>query len=229
MAIREVEHDRGGLSEHLTGLGHEGGNQSTGIEGEELRVAMLVGGDVDPAQLVVETTFLEGEQRRSGARAVLMIERVHGDGFLGTWREILLAHALPVSRCRYPRTNTTAIAAYVGPVVDRYVSSLEGTLDEMQLRAPLRLMRSDGGVATPASVRTNPGHTLLSGPAGGVIAGAGLEGGGIGGRASVVSNPDSNRTEALPTKIVGAADGEGRRDPVREQRRRRLGSGSATP
>ena len=70
---------------------------------------------------------------------------------LGTWREILLAHALPVSRCRYPRTNTTAIAAYVGPVVDRYVSSLEGTLDEMQLRAPLRLMRSDGGVATPAS------------------------------------------------------------------------------
>jgi N-methylhydantoinase A len=35
-------------------------------------------------------------------------------------------------------------------------------------------MRSDGGAATPRAARDNPAHMLLSGPAGGVIAGAAL-------------------------------------------------------
>lgn len=74
----------------------------------------------------------------------------------------------------YPRANTTAVAAYVGPVIDRYVGALEGRLAEVGLDAPLRLMRSDGGVATPRAARDNPAHMLLSGPAGGVIAGAAL-------------------------------------------------------
>ena len=74
----------------------------------------------------------------------------------------------------YPRANTTAVAAYVGPIVDRYIGRLESGLSELGTTAPLRLMRSDGGVATPAAARVNPAHTLLSGPAGGVIAGAHL-------------------------------------------------------
>lgn len=74
----------------------------------------------------------------------------------------------------YPRANTTAIAAYVGPVIDRYIGALEDRLIEVGVGAPLRLMRSDGGVATPRAARDNPAHMLLSGPAGGVIAGAAL-------------------------------------------------------
>lgn len=41
-------------------------------------------------------------------------------------------------------------------------------------RCPLRLMRSDGGVATPRAARANPAHMMLSGPAAGVIAGRDL-------------------------------------------------------
>ncbi len=74
----------------------------------------------------------------------------------------------------YTRANTTAVAAYVGPVVDRYISRLKAGLEELGATAPLRLMRSDGGVATPDVARDNPAHMLLSGPAGGVIAGAHL-------------------------------------------------------
>lgn len=74
----------------------------------------------------------------------------------------------------YPRANTTAVAAYVGPVIDRYVSTLEQALRAAGVAASLRLMRSDGGVATPASARQNPASMLLSGPAGGVIAGAAM-------------------------------------------------------
>jgi N-methylhydantoinase A len=74
----------------------------------------------------------------------------------------------------YPRANTTAVAAYVGPVIDRYVGAVESRLVDIGFTSPLRLMRSDGGAATARAARDNPAHMLLSGPAGGVIAGAAL-------------------------------------------------------
>lgn len=71
----------------------------------------------------------------------------------------------------YPRANTTATAGYVGLIVDRYLGQLEADLESSGVTARLLLMRSDGGVATPRAARRNPAHMLLSGPAGGVIAG----------------------------------------------------------
>jgi N-methylhydantoinase A len=70
----------------------------------------------------------------------------------------------------WPRASTTAMAAYVGPVVARYLDELESTLAGIGFTGTLRLMRSDGGVATPRAARENPGHMLTSGLAGGVIA-----------------------------------------------------------
>jgi N-methylhydantoinase A len=74
----------------------------------------------------------------------------------------------------YPRANTTAIAAHVGPVVARYVDALEAQMNATGCKAPIRLMRSDGGLATPRAARENPAQMLFSGLAGGVIAGADL-------------------------------------------------------
>ncbi|MAP10658.1 MAG: hypothetical protein CMQ61_01225 [Gammaproteobacteria bacterium] len=70
----------------------------------------------------------------------------------------------------YPRTNTTVAAAYVGPPVARYTDALEAELQAGGIHAPVRYMRSDGGAATARAARANPGHMLLSGPAGGVVA-----------------------------------------------------------
>jgi N-methylhydantoinase A len=70
----------------------------------------------------------------------------------------------------YPRANTTALAAHVGPIVDRYLTDVEAQLAATGARCALRLMRSDGGVSTPRAARANPAHMMLSGPAGGVIA-----------------------------------------------------------
>ncbi len=71
----------------------------------------------------------------------------------------------------YPRTNTTVVSAYVGPAVDRYLGMLERDLPGAGMTAPLLLMRSDGGIATSGAAREQPGSMLLSGPAGGVMAG----------------------------------------------------------
>lgn len=70
----------------------------------------------------------------------------------------------------YPRANTTAAAAYVGPPVKAYTNALEADLKTAGVTAPLRYMRSDGGAATGRAARDNPANMLLSGPAGGVVA-----------------------------------------------------------
>ena len=70
----------------------------------------------------------------------------------------------------YPRANTTAAAAYVGPPMRSYTEALEAALGAAGVAAPLRYMRSDGGAATALAARDNPATMLLSGPAGGVVA-----------------------------------------------------------
>lgn len=71
----------------------------------------------------------------------------------------------------YPRANTTAAAAYVGPAVTKYTESLEARVRELKISADILYMRSDGGTAAPQDARVNPANLLFSGPAGGVVAG----------------------------------------------------------
>jgi N-methylhydantoinase A len=83
---------------------------------------------------------------------------------------VYASHSINPQLDEYPRTNTTVTAAYVGPVVSRYISRIEADMPAAGMTAPILLMRSDGGVSTIEAARTNPGTMLLSGPAGGVIA-----------------------------------------------------------
>ena len=70
----------------------------------------------------------------------------------------------------YTRTSTTAANAYVGPVLDRYLASMENALAEQGFTGGLYIMQSNGGVAAPEVVRQRPVAVLNSGPAGGPVA-----------------------------------------------------------
>ena len=70
----------------------------------------------------------------------------------------------------YERTSTTAIAAYVAPIVDSYLEELEKRTTERGMRGSLRVMQSNGGVMSARSARRKPIQTLFSGPVGGTIA-----------------------------------------------------------
>lgn len=70
----------------------------------------------------------------------------------------------------YERTSTTAIAAYVAPIVEDYLAELEQRTSERGMRGSLRVMQSNGGVMTASSARRKPIQTLFSGPVGGTIA-----------------------------------------------------------
>ena len=71
---------------------------------------------------------------------------------------------LPEHR-EYERTSTTAINAYLMPVMDRYLTELDRRLD----RSELRIMQSNEGYISSARARLEPIKTALSGPAGGVV------------------------------------------------------------
>jgi N-methylhydantoinase A len=82
-----------------------------------------------------------------------------------------LGFSLSVSNrvlCEYrefERASTTAINAYVAPLLERYLSRLE-----KELRPNLvRIMQSNGGCVSARSAKENPVCTILSGPAGGVV------------------------------------------------------------
>ena len=70
----------------------------------------------------------------------------------------------------YERSATALFNAYVGPVIESYVSRLAGALAEAGLEQKLLMMQANGGVATAA--QTVPIFTIESGPAAGVVGAA---------------------------------------------------------
>jgi N-methylhydantoinase A len=71
----------------------------------------------------------------------------------------------------YERASTTAVDAYLGPVMARYLGGLARACTESGLPVPL-VMRSSGGLATLAEAEAHPAFALLSGPAAGVVGAA---------------------------------------------------------
>jgi len=78
----------------------------------------------------------------------------------------------------YERASTTAVNAYVSPILEHYLSRLEEALipapnSSMELgnrvRVNLRVMQSNGGNISPAEARRFGVRCILSGPAGGVV------------------------------------------------------------
>ena len=82
---------------------------------------------------------------------------------------VLSSEVLPTFR-EYERTSTTALAAYLAPLVGHYVGHLEGYLRERGSGATLFVMQSSGGLLPSAGIRARPVEMLQSGPAAGVIA-----------------------------------------------------------
>jgi N-methylhydantoinase A len=81
----------------------------------------------------------------------------------------LSSDILPEMR-EYERTSTTVVNAYIGPVVEHYLSALQQRLRGIQVHAPLRIMQSNGGVMAAEAAIAKPAYIIESGPAAGVIA-----------------------------------------------------------
>ncbi len=81
----------------------------------------------------------------------------------------LSCEVLPQIRA-YERHSTTALNAYVGPLLARYLDRLRERLAGHGFGGKLLIMQSNGGVMSLELTRRYAVNTLLSGPAGGPVA-----------------------------------------------------------
>ena len=127
-----------------------------------------------PPGAAVAVCFLHSYANPDHERAVAALVRESRNGdrpradFVTASSEVL-----PEFR-EYERFNTTALNAYIGPLIDGYLARLQAAVAERGYRGPVFIMTSNGGVATAGRARRLPVATVLSGPAGGVAAAAHL-------------------------------------------------------
>ncbi len=134
---------------------------------------------LDPAALMATVdAFIEEQQPEALAVCLLhsylnpVHERVVGEMIQARHPQIpviLSSEILPTFR-EYERASTTAMAAYLAPLVGRYLVSLEAYLESQASDAFLFIMQSSGGVLPSGGARNRSIDMLNSGPAAGVIA-----------------------------------------------------------
>jgi N-methylhydantoinase A len=84
---------------------------------------------------------------------------------------VVASHEISPEFREYERASTTAIDAYLGPVVAGYLDALGERAEAAGLPEPL-VMRSSGGVASLGEAAAHPAIALLSGPAAGTVGAA---------------------------------------------------------
>ena len=122
---------------------------------------------------------------------------------------VVASHEVAPEFREYERASTTAIDAYLGPVLERYLQALAERTAESGLPEPL-VMRSSGGVATIAEAAAHPAFALLSGPAAGVVGAA------LVARAAGTPNAISFDMGGTSTDVCLIAGGAGERSVERE-------------
>lgn len=142
-------------------------------------------------RLAVDTAAVQaacGELLAAGAEALAIIfinayanpanERAAHEAAKAVWPNAHVAYSaqiLPEIR-EFERTSTTALNAYLQPVVASYLAKLEAGLEAEAFPGSFHIVQSNGGVMSTATARKFPVRTALSGPAAGVIAAAAIAG-----------------------------------------------------
>jgi N-methylhydantoinase A len=85
---------------------------------------------------------------------------------------ITLGHGLLSEFREYERGTTASVNAAVQPILDRYISRLQGDLESGGFRRDLLVMNGNGGTVSARLVAREAAKTVMSGPASGVTAAA---------------------------------------------------------
>ena len=119
----------------------------------------LAGGPFDAVAICLLNSFAHPDHERAVAALVARI--VPG---------LPITCSIDVTRefREYERASTTALAAYVQPVLDAYLGRIESRLAVGGFTGTFSMMQSNGGRVPAAAIGRNAASALLSGPAAGV-------------------------------------------------------------
>ncbi len=129
----------------------------------EEAVATLLDKGAHSIAAVFINAFANDENERK-ARKVL--ERIWPNRHISVSSELL-----PEIR-EFERASTTALNAYLQPVVGDYLSALDTGLGDRGFQGELLIVQSNGGLMSSGTAAVTPVRTALSGPAAGVYASA---------------------------------------------------------
>src|SRR5580704_9885028 len=101
--------------------------------------------------------FLHAYQNAANERTVLAALKKNGV-------YVCASHDVSPEFREYERSSTTAVNAYVGPLMETYLAELERAR-----RFQIAIMQSNGGFLSAREARRHAVRTVLSGPAGGVV------------------------------------------------------------
>ena len=93
-----------------------------------------------------------------------IIKREHPDAYVS------LSHEVLTQIREFERVSTTLVNAYTAPGLSRYLESLKIELGNSGFQSEFFVMLSNGGIMNAAYAGRNAVYSLLSGPAGGVMA-----------------------------------------------------------
>jgi N-methylhydantoinase A len=134
---------------------------------EDIRAAgkALLAKGAQAVAIVFINAYANAENER---RALTALRALWPNDFVTASHEVL-------SEIReFERTSTTALNAYLQPVVASYLGELDRELAVQSFPGKLHIVQSNGGIMSTATARSFPVRTALSGPAAGVVAGAAL-------------------------------------------------------
>ena len=136
------------------------------LEEEALRTTLRAMARLEPASIAVCLlfSFLHPQhERRVGA---IIAEELPGCS-------VSLSSDVLAQIREYYRLSTTVINAYLQPILECYIGSLERRFTAAGITTPQKfVMQSNGGMSTFEAAARRAVGTVLSGPAGGVTAGA---------------------------------------------------------
>lgn len=151
------------------------------------RLRFEVSGRIDSSGAIVKPLDEEGlktvaaQIRKQGVQSLAIcfvnshINPAHEQRALRILQELLPEMSISASTNlvpqigEYERTSTTVVNAYIQPVVQHYVTSLTQRLSRLDIRAPLMIMQSSGGVLPGEVAAKNPIFIIESGPAAGAL------------------------------------------------------------
>jgi len=136
----------------------------TGPSGELVPLDLDTLPDIDAEAIAVSLLFSFRDSEPERAVAAELRQR-YPDA------HVVASHEVAPEFREYERASTTAVDAYLGPVLSRYLVALADACAVAGLREPL-VMRSSGGLATLDEAASHAAFALLSGPAAGVVGAA---------------------------------------------------------
>jgi N-methylhydantoinase A len=142
------------------------GTVRTAVDEDAVRVAakLLIEKGAQSVAIIFINSYANAENEQ---RALTAVRSVWPNDYVTASHEVL-------SEIReFERSSTTALNAYLQPVVASYIAKLEAALAETS-KAQIHIVQSNGGIMSTETARKLPVRTALSGPAAGVVAGAAL-------------------------------------------------------